>query len=51
MRTQLKKQIEKYVNNLNERIIISISGGVDSISLLDILIGLNYKNLILVHFN
>ena len=51
MRTQLKKQIEKYVNNLNERIIISISGGIDSISLLDILIGLNYKNLILVHFN
>jgi len=51
MLLEFKKQIVKYTDSLNERIVVSISGGLDSVVLFDLLIKLNYKKLILVHFN
>jgi len=51
MLSEFKKQIIKYNVGLNQNIIVAISGGVDSVVLLDMLIKLNYKKIILVHFN
>ena len=51
MLLEFKKEIAKHTISLNEKIVVSISGGLDSVVLLDLLIRLNYKKLILVHFN
>ena len=48
---KLKNKLNEYRITRKCRIIVSISGGIDSVVLLDALKKLDYKNLYLVHFN
>jgi len=51
MLSNIYRKINEHIEHKHDDIVVSLSGGVDSIVLLDTLIKLNYKNLHIVHFN